>query len=186
MDEQVERTSVTFLGRFGPYDTTTSGGLAGLSFEGGISRDELRSALIEAEVLPLGGYAIKQETREFNWGGYSLVEDFLVEIPQSIDEEVFWALVGYVIDRIRRKIKGTPSVPNETSGAQSAVGYILVAFPDESRESLTVIGDGVDTERATRQITVSSPAWEYRVDVRSTPSGFPFVVAHQRTSRAVG
>lgn len=105
---------------------------------------------------------------------------------QSIDEEVFWTLVGYVIDRIRRKIIGTPSVPNETSGAHSAVGYILVAFPDESRELLNVVGDGVDAERATRQVTVRSPNWEYRVDVRATPSGFPFVVAHQRVSRAVG
>lgn len=180
MHETTEHTNVTFLGRFDPYDTETSGGLGGIIFDGSLSPDELREALVEAGVPQHGGYAMKHTTKEFNWGGFTLIEEFLVEIPQSVSEEAFWVLVGYVIDRIRTRIKGTTHAPSEESAAHTAIAHILVAFPDENRESIAIVGDGLDSGDQSRRVILRSSSWSYRVDIRETPKGYPFVVAHER------
>lgn len=170
------------MARSGPYETHP-GAIAGVSFGGGISFKDVRDALIEADVHTHGGYAIRRETREFNWGGFSLVEYFFVEAPAMMGEEIFWTTIGIVIDRIRVKLRGRPTVPSDADGVHHALFHVTVAYTDESRDDLEVIGEGTDPGRAVRIVKLRSSRWEYRVETRQTPSGFTFVVAHERQAR---
>lgn len=145
---------------------------------------DLREALVEAGIPHQGGYALSRNTKEFNWGAYSLTEFFFVEIPQAVGEELFWTGIGILVDKVAAKLRGSTSIPNASDAAHNAIAHILVAYPGESHDELNVVGDGVDMERKMQSIVVRSPAADYRVSLRTSPGGIVFVVASERLSRS--